>query len=122
MIDAWNIPLLPTTKQFRDAVKTAFRTHGLKMSKSKTRQDLISDWDINHSIRIHYNYGNRNLSKQIRKVEIWTPRPKDKDSQINLESALNDIRIWMKLSGVEPFMKLKPSFEDSRIIAWCLIS
>ena len=122
MIDAWNIPLLPTTKQFRDAVKTAFHTHGLKMSKSKTRQDLISDWDINHSIRIHYNYGNRNLSKQIRKVEIWTPRPKDKDSQINLESALNDIRIWMKLSGVEPFMKLKPSFEDSRIIAWCLIS
>lgn len=117
------IPQLPTTKQFRDAVKTAFHTHGLKTSMSRTRQDLLSDCDIDHSIRIHYNYSDRTLSKQIRKVEIWTPGPEDKDSQRNLEAALNDIRVWMKLSGVEPFMKLKQSsYEDSRITAWCLIS
>jgi hypothetical protein len=117
------IPRLPTTKQFRDAVKTAFQTHGLKMSKSSTRAELLSDWDINHNVRMHYNYRDRNLSRQVRRVDIWIPRNEDESYQDNLHLALTDIRVWMKLSGVEPFMKLRqPSFEDNRITAWCLIS
>ena len=117
------IPRLPTTKQFRDAVKTAFQTHGLKMSKSSTRAELLSDWDINHNVRIHYNYRDRNLSRQVRRVDIWIARNDDESCQDNLHLALTDIRIWMKLSGVEPFMKSRqPLFEDSRITGWCLIS
>ena len=117
------IPRLPPTKQIRDAVKTAFQTHGLKMSKSSTRAELISDWDINHNVRMHYNYRDRNLSRQVRRVEIWIARNEDESCQDNLHLALNDIRVWMKLSGVEPFMKSSPRlFEDSRITGWCLIS
>ena len=117
------IPRLPTTKQFRDAVKTAFHTHGLKMSKSSTRAELISDWDINHNIRMHYNYRVPTLSRQVRRVDIWIARNEDESCQDNLHLALNDIRVWMKLSGVEPFMKSSPRlFEDSRITGWCLIS
>lgn len=117
------IPQLPTTKQFRDAVKTAFRTHGLKMSKSRTRAELLSGWDINHNVRMHYNYRDRNLSRQVRRVDIWIARNEDESLQQNIQPALNDITVWMKLSGVEPLMKIQhPSFEDSRITAWCLIS
>ena len=117
------IPRLPTTKQFRDAVKTAFQTHGLKMSKSSTRAELISDWDINHNVRMHYNYRVPTLSRQVRRVDIWIARNDDESCQDNLHLALTDIRIWMKLSGVEPFMKSSPRlFEDSRITGWCLIS
>ena len=116
------IPQLPTTKQFRDAVKTAFRTHGIKMTRSRTQQELLSDWDVNHSVRMHYNYRDRNLSRRVRRVDIWIPRCDDSD-KIILNAALDGVKIWMTLSGVNPLMKVRhPSYEDSRITAWCLIS
>jgi hypothetical protein len=117
------IPQLPTTKQFRDAVKAAFQTHGVKISNTKTRQDSLSGWEISYEVRMHYNYRDRNLARQVRRVEIIFPTPLDADQRRDLDAAIDDIRIWMALCGVHPFMKLEvPAYGVSKVRAWCLIS
>jgi hypothetical protein len=117
------IPQLPTTKQFRDAVKTAFQIHGVKISNTKTRQDTLSGWEISYEVRVHYNYRDRNLARQIRRVEIMFSTPLNVDQRQDLDAAIDDIHIWMTLCGVHPFMKLEvTAYGVSKVKAWCLIS
>jgi hypothetical protein len=98
------IPQLPTTKQFRDIVKTACHTHGVVIFSSRTRSELLSGWEIPYEVRMHYNYANQ-FRRKTRKLEIHLPHNAD---QKKIEA------VHMKLDT--------PSHKNSRITAWCLIS
>lgn len=83
---------------------------------------MMSGYGIPYEVRIHYNYGYAiALRNKVRLIDIRTPRIDGIEQK--LKAAADDIRVWMMLCGVEPYMKIRHSlFADSRITAWCLIS
>ena len=116
------IPKLPTTKQFRDIVKTVCHNHSVEIVNTRTRRELLTGYTVPWHVRTHYNFS-PDIKGKIRKIEIQLPHVEDDAVEAKLEAVRNDITVWMKLCGVEPYMFLDtPRWTISRIVAWCLIS
>ena len=104
--------LPPTTKQFREVLDHALRTHSVKILKSRTRQQQGRDYYLD----IETYWSNR---RNLRKV-TYTIDPETPDEEY--QKVIDDLRFWFTMSGQERFIRVDFHRCYKKISAWCLIS
>ena len=93
---------LPTTKQFREYLKTAFAEHGVVVESSRTRE--ISGYLAYRHFNIgsYRNYGAANVYRRM----VFKIRCEFEEDKAAITAALNDVRVIMALSGQDARIKI----------------
>lgn len=93
---------LPTTKQFREYLKTAFKEHGVSVESSRTREmSGYLAWR-HFGVGSYKNYGPAGAYRRL-VYKIHCQCEEDKQA---ITAAINDAKVIMALSGQDARIKL----------------
>lgn len=94
----------PTTKQFREFLKNAFKEHSVVVEESRTRE-------LSHHLAWrHFNIGSytnyyRGTKTPYRRM-IYKLRCQNEDDKAAIKKALDDALVIMMLHGLDPKLKV----------------